>query len=542
MNLAQRIYRGRVVQHFEGLLASAYVPPRVVNLLPAALALVLLDLEPARDVLAACYARRKGGRPPRDPLAMLRTLVLMSLVGETSFDRMVDRLRSEPELAVLAGFSPRDVPGVGTFYDFCARVFDGPHRRPCAHVERPSRRFSGNRGRFRRNLRAEKARVKDKAQAELVVEHEAPVQAAVNRASTNLKNPPRRDFQGRLNELLFRCGVVPSAEAGLLGDVTKMRVAADGSPIESGANCWGRATCTCRAEGRDNCECDRVYSDADATWGWDSHRKKYVFGYRLHGLIALAAGIELPLHLSVTGAHEPDVMAGVDAFVQLYKWMREYLPQARILYDICDAGYDATWFYKLVLGLGSVPIIPLAKLPATPQGKDGIARDPNGTPLCPGGAPMWRHSFDKKTDKIVYGCPAKRPGRKRGKAGIVHDVSRCPRGEFCEPDTRMGPIVRVAVDDDPRLNPPISRSSPLFAEIYNGRTAAERHFAHAKGPAKLARRPWRSQRRFAIGAFAHALGRHAMARVVHGCGLPRDLAHFLQLLGAAAEPEQRAVA
>ncbi len=62
MNLAQRIYRGRVVQHFEGLLASPYVPPRVVNLLPAALALVFLDLEPARDVLAACYAKRKGGR------------------------------------------------------------------------------------------------------------------------------------------------------------------------------------------------------------------------------------------------------------------------------------------------------------------------------------------------------------------------------------------------------------------------------------------------------------------------------------------------
>ena len=62
------------------------------------------------------------GRPARDPVSMLRSCLAMMLCGETSFDEWVGQMRDEPFYALLSGFEPKDVPGVGTFYDFQERL------------------------------------------------------------------------------------------------------------------------------------------------------------------------------------------------------------------------------------------------------------------------------------------------------------------------------------------------------------------------------------------------------------------------------------
>jgi len=47
----------------------------------------------------------------------------MTLSGVTSIDEWVTFLRSFPCLAIISGFTPGDIPGVGTFYDFFNRLY-----------------------------------------------------------------------------------------------------------------------------------------------------------------------------------------------------------------------------------------------------------------------------------------------------------------------------------------------------------------------------------------------------------------------------------
>ena len=89
-------------------------------------ALCLLDLEPLRPQLQALYAAKPRGTPPRDPIQMLRSLLCMTLSGETlGFTKWVSKLRSQPLFATLSGFTER-TPGIGTFYDFAARLYPEP--------------------------------------------------------------------------------------------------------------------------------------------------------------------------------------------------------------------------------------------------------------------------------------------------------------------------------------------------------------------------------------------------------------------------------
>jgi hypothetical protein len=207
---------------------------------------------------------------------------------------------------------------------------------------------------------------------------------------------------------------------------------------------------------------------------------------------------------------------------------------------VWDKGYDATSFYQLQLGLGITPITPLAQVAKTPQDSNGQLRDDDGTPLCPGGRRMRRHGYNKKTKKLVYCCPAKRPGRTEGKPCIKPDLAHCPRGHFCEPDSVMGPILNLAVDDDPRLNPPVARNSELFRDLYNKRGGVERFFSQIKEVGKLGKRPYRRQHLYWIVAYTQAIGMHARAwvPVVFGDqeGMPAE--RLSELLAARAEQVQ----
>jgi hypothetical protein len=60
---------------------------------------------------------------------------------------------------------------------------------------------------------------------------------------------------------------IPSANKGLLGDTSKLTVAADGTCVATGASSYGVKACECRKKGIYDCKCDRRFSDPNASWG-----------------------------------------------------------------------------------------------------------------------------------------------------------------------------------------------------------------------------------------------------------------------------------
>lgn len=95
----------------------------------------IADLSGIVPFLKPIYSSSSQGAPPKDPVAMFRSLILMTLSGETSISNWVKTLKSNPFFAVLSGFIPAfmgnsnidsvdadPIPGIGTFYDFMDRL------------------------------------------------------------------------------------------------------------------------------------------------------------------------------------------------------------------------------------------------------------------------------------------------------------------------------------------------------------------------------------------------------------------------------------
>ena len=510
-------YLSRLVKGLHKLAASdPFAADRILQLLEIILLLSELDLEPARPILQACYSNHAGGKKPKDPVCMFRCMILMAACGFTSYKAWAEHLKGHPELILLAGFepdakphTPLAPPAKATFYDFQHRLLDGKYRRACEHYSPPSQRFKGTRERFSRNLKKEKKLRKLSEQKQLDADGEKKVQQRCRIALDTMRQKLPRDFLNILEELLMHCAVIPSAFKGILGDLSQLDLCGDASLLASQASSSGRPSCQCKKQGEAKCECPRIYSDPEATWGWDSYKKTWVFGYKLHVMSTIVDGRDLPLHLSIEPAHYHDCVMGVEATSRFYKLLKKYLPESGWRYLIFDKGYDALYFYKLLMQLDAIPIIPLSKTVLTPQTSDGIELDEQGVPLCPGKAPMRLHCYNKKTFSQTFNCPAKRPGRTNGKAVFKLRMERCPLNCLCEPHSIMGPIVHLSCAENPRLNPPLPRSSASFKKAYKKRTSSERFFSLVTEHGKLGHRPYRRKHFFALGALVRAIGSHA---------------------------------
>ncbi len=103
----------------------------------------------------------------------------------------------------------------------------------------------------------------------------------------------------------------------------------------------------------DRKECKRNRSrDKDASWTWDSHREKFVYGYKVHIMIDSASG--LPMMLTVTTA-----AYGENRTVSWFIKMVLKLP-IRVSMFLADSGYDGNRTrLQIVRRLKAVPFIPL---------------------------------------------------------------------------------------------------------------------------------------------------------------------------------------
>ena len=75
-----------------------------------------MDLSETPNILMDSYS--KFGPLPRDPASMLRSYLLSIKLKITSVTDWVSKLKECPLYAIISGFSPDDVPGIGTFYGF----------------------------------------------------------------------------------------------------------------------------------------------------------------------------------------------------------------------------------------------------------------------------------------------------------------------------------------------------------------------------------------------------------------------------------------
>ncbi len=314
----------------------AHEPDVVAQLeryLQAANILWNLDLEPARPVLMQGYAPNPRGGKPKDPVVMLRCFLLMLLVGQPSINKWTKDLKASRVLQVLAGFDPdeADLPGVGTFYDYLHRLHDGPIRATCEHAERPSERER------RRSRSPQPARVSRKQKAKAAkpsgrrkrrkkgdpvpdsVKESASARVAKElEDSRELDNP--NDLLARLSTILVTVAVAGSAERGLLGDLDHIVAGGDGSPLLTGASKYGKKTC--EHSRYERCDCDRIWSDPDARYGWDPHREWFFFGHHFYEASVSTEGHDLPLAIRLDPGNGSDFTASLRTFEHFSKTVR----------------------------------------------------------------------------------------------------------------------------------------------------------------------------------------------------------------------------
>lgn len=83
--------------------------------------LFYFNLDPAYNILSPYYSNT--GRPAKYQAEILRSLVAMTHLRIHSITNWVKKLRTDRVLAIICGFDPDDIPGVGTFYDFLSRFW-----------------------------------------------------------------------------------------------------------------------------------------------------------------------------------------------------------------------------------------------------------------------------------------------------------------------------------------------------------------------------------------------------------------------------------
>ena len=435
------------------------------------LALFLLDLEPLRPQLQAFYHPRPRGTLPRDPIQMLRSLLCMIVSGQTlSFTKWVEILRSQPLLAALSGFAG-PTPGIGTFYDFSARLF-------------PETTDSI----IRQAIFKPKDSVKDPPPRPGIV------QRLVTKALRNLDKPLPTFPALRLN-LLLKPIVLRSHELGLLSSSEAIELAGDGTKFKTGARSAGRKLCDCQKLGIYRCDCSRRYTDRFASWGWDSYRECFVYGHAFYELTAASSPFDLPIFLLLAQAKEHDSVSGVKALDRASRLYPE-LPFASFIGDSAHDNYPT---YNLLTARSITPIIALNERHTGHYQLDGdFTTDSSGVPFCPKGEQMVASGFCSDRCRQKWRCPR-----------AAHHL---PKPCQCSPSA-YGRVCYTKPADDPRLFTHPPRGSRQWKEVYKDRTSAERSHKRKKIDFHLEQARVRSRRQWAVRIFLMAICQHALAWV-----------------------------
>ncbi len=477
----------------------------------------ILDLGDALPVLVSGYAEHPRGGCPWPPLLMLRAFLLAALTEHLAINKWAATLRQSAILRALVGITDehlnkRDTnsPAVGAFYSFLHRIHDGPLRNNPAVTVLPS---------DDERKRTHAPRLSQKAEKHLQDGRSQSVTATLLqqlRATREAKTPS--DLLSRLHTILMNVAVKPSAEAGLLGDISELVTAADGCVLPTNASGRGHRSCECETR---RCDCPRTYGDPDARWGWDSYRDCYFFGHHFYEIIVPAPGHDLPIFLDIHSGNTTDFTASLDAYERLAKSLRDAGDGWRICEAVLDAGHDALAVHDGLRDWDIRPVIPLSKAaPATHPDRPEVSLSARGIPLCEAGVELASRGR-ASPQRPVFLCPVK-----QGK------LPTCPLAPadsphwVCRPDLKWGPSVTVSTLSHPRLFPEIARNSAGYAEKYARRSGCERSNSVKKQKFKLLSCGHRRQSFWLVRLYTMAMLQHARAWI-NGLDLKAFLAELL---------------
>ena len=209
-----------------------------------------------------------------------------------------------------------------------------------------------------------------------------------------------------------------------------------------------------------------VASDADAAWGIREKRKKKDgkvekvvkkwFGYLV--TLVVDCDYELPVGFDVSAANTSEMTKlpeMLDEVVQKH-------PKFDIRTVIADAGYDSAANCGYVLDkLNAVPIIKM-RLDEGPDAEctTSICRCTElGVPICDEGSKMRYAGRDG--DYLKWRCPAVMEGR-----ACLCKLENCSTSDY-------GRVLKVAIAEDVRRFPGLSRDSHKWRRLYRKRSACE---------------------------------------------------------------------
>jgi hypothetical protein len=431
------------------------------------------NLDLAYPLLSVLYSSRQG-RPARDPVSMLRSCLAMMECSVTSFDVWVKMMHDEPFYAIISGFDPQDIPGVGTFYDFQDRLLQRQRQSRTTHC-RPRRhrdkRDKASHHKNKNDLRPHSGIVNRLVDRILARSTPSPSLAAVLEGYGDFS--ALHPYERFLHPIFFTCFVARSFELGLI-DFDNLYVAGDGSKLPTWANSYGKKLCSCDNRGKkpeERCSCLRAYRDPLALWGWDSYRECWVYGHSFYELTSYSFKhcCQLPVVVSMADCNRHD---SVHALATLYHARETFgLPiQAASL----DAAHDAVGYFRLATTRWRMALV----IPLNERNKDnlryaGPLRLEQDIPICAAGLPMKRAGLCPDRLRIKWRCPLAASKKTPPLSSCAHFANGCS-------DSPYGRVVYTYPEENYRLHTLIPRDSDLWQSHKDARSCAERSVKRKK--------------------------------------------------------------
>jgi len=489
MNFKSKLTHVQYKQFVETKLAELFSNKEIksiVRFVPFIARFFQLNLDYLRELLIPTY--NNPHHTPTDPVPLFRSLLLMTMVKETSITEWVNKLNDNKVYAILSGFDPNNTPGVGTFYDFIDRLTNNGDRR----LRQQQR---NRRKKFKR-----KPTKKLKKNEKLPPKHPNIVHKLVQRIIKNQDQPP---YLGKFQILyqLFIYGVVKqSAQLGLLGDLKNLIVSGDGTHIKTGASPYGTKVCDCPKfiikNGNkvfNRCDCDRKFSDYDAAWGWDSYREQYVYGYAFYEITAAASPFDLPLFFLQAQAQRHDSTLATIALDLAGKLLGDQYHIAKFL---ADGAHDNYPTYKLLNHLDCEAFIPLNEKNTGNYTYEPCPVNELGIPVCKSGQQMVYNGYCPDRMRIKWRCPLKADKN-------FIPTKQCLENNFCSP-SEYGRVIYTYPNNNLRLFTQTPRGSQQWFNVYDKRTSSERSFKRKKTDYRIVQARVRSREqwfvRFALAA------------------------------------------
>ena len=377
------------------------------------------------------------GPKPRQPSCMFRSLLLAPKFKVTSVTSWVHQMQITPMYALLSGFSPDDVPGVGTFYDFMSRLWDHTADNYSDHIKPVPCKVRKPKGRGKKADPVEKETV-----ADLI---------------TRLTNT-HFELDDEAYKTLFRvfseCFLSQSILNGVIHP-DDIRLSGDGTPVVTSQRMRSHHTCDCHSNGIFNCSCDRYFSQPDCDIGWDSSRDKFYFGYDMYVLTDTKN--DLPLFPLLHPASKHDSHSFCESFFRF----RSFLSNLHISQLLLDSAHDSMAMYQFCQREKITPFIDL-NLGNSKKSSDyhGVTLGPDGIPICAKGLKMTSNGNDLKRQYAKFRCP------------LMKGTS-CSCDSPCS-SAKYGRTCSIPLASNIRLYCTPPRDSDEWKSVYNSRTASER--------------------------------------------------------------------